>query len=190
MQGRIIFLLEEPSMKTLLEGLLPRLFEGWVKNTHFMCIAHEGKSDLDRSITRKLNGWRIPNDRFVILRDNDNADCFAIKAVISKQCKNTPHPDTLIRLVCQELEAWYLGDLNALSTAFSDSKLNKPANIKRFIDPDVIFKPSVELQRLIPSFQKGGGARLMSQHLSSGNNASKSYQHFLNGLQRLVANLD
>ena len=63
MQGRMIFLLEEPSMKTLLEGLLPRLFPGMVAGEHFLCIKHEGKSDLDASIPRKLQAWRIPNDR-------------------------------------------------------------------------------------------------------------------------------
>ena len=35
MQGRIIFLLEEPSLKNLLEGLLPRLFPGWIEREHF-----------------------------------------------------------------------------------------------------------------------------------------------------------
>ena len=52
MQGRIIFLLEEPSMKVLLDNWLPRLFPGWVERQHFLCIQHEGKSDLDRSIPR------------------------------------------------------------------------------------------------------------------------------------------
>ncbi|XEQ91738.1 hypothetical protein SCACP_05460 [Sporomusa carbonis] len=44
MKGRIVFLLEELSMKELLEGLLPRLFPGLV----FQCVPHEGKTDLDR----------------------------------------------------------------------------------------------------------------------------------------------
>ena len=72
MHGRIIFLLEEPSMRVLLDAWLPRLFPGWAAGEHFLCIAHEGKSDLDRSIPRKLVAWGIPQDRFVIVRDNDN----------------------------------------------------------------------------------------------------------------------
>ena len=75
MQGRVIFLLEEPSMRALLDGWLPRLFPGWVDGQHFQCVPHEGKSDLDRSISRKLAAWRIPGDRFVIVRDNDSANC-------------------------------------------------------------------------------------------------------------------
>lgn len=79
MQGRIVFLLEEPSMRVLLDDWLPRLFPGWVDGQQFLCIPHEGKSDLDRSIARKLAAWRIPGDHFVVLRDNDGADCIAVK---------------------------------------------------------------------------------------------------------------
>lgn len=86
MMGRIVFLLEEPSMKLLLQGLLPRLFPGWVEFEHFVCIAHEGKSDLDRSIPVKLKAWRFPYDRFVIVRDNDNANCVDLKARLLAMC--------------------------------------------------------------------------------------------------------
>jgi hypothetical protein len=48
--SRVIFLLEEYSMKVLLDGLLPRLFP----DLQFLCVAHEGKQDLERSIPRKL----------------------------------------------------------------------------------------------------------------------------------------
>ena len=80
MQGRLILLVEEPSMKVLVDGLLPRLFPGWQKGTHFLCVPHEGKSDLDKSVPRKLKEWKFPGDRFVIVRDNDNADCVVLKA--------------------------------------------------------------------------------------------------------------
>ena len=74
MAGRLVFLLEEPSMKRLLEGLLPRLMPGWVAGHHFVCVPHEGKSDLDRSIPRKLSAWQIQGDSFVVVLDNDGAD--------------------------------------------------------------------------------------------------------------------
>ena len=103
MQGRIIFLLEEPSMKVLLDNWLPRLFPGWVERQHFLCIQHEGKSDLDRSIPRKLAAWHFPDDRFVIVRDNDNTDCIALKARLRSLCQESGRSETMIRLVCQEL---------------------------------------------------------------------------------------
>ncbi len=185
MSGRIIFLLEEPSMKALLETLLPRAFPGWVAGQQFLCVPHEGKSDLDRSVPRKLSAWRIPGDRFVIVRDNDNANCVDLKQRLAAMCATHGRPETLIRLVCQELEAWYLGDLKALAEAFDTPKADTPALRKRFADPDGWQKPSVEVRRLVPAFQKGSGARQMGQHLSIEGNASASFRVFMSGVQRL-----
>ncbi len=50
--GRVVFLLEEHSMKVLLEGLLPRL----VPKMPFLCIAHEGKQDLRKSRSGACRG--------------------------------------------------------------------------------------------------------------------------------------
>lgn len=187
MQGRIVFLLEEPSMKNLLEGLLPRLFPEWIKDEHFLCISHQGKSDLDQSIPRKLRAWKAPNDRFVIVRDNDNADCIVLKSKLLQVCVNNGRSDTLVRLVCQELEAWYLGDLSALASAFSNPKLNSPKNIKRFAVPDKLQKPSTEVERLVPAFQKWSGARLMADYLNLDNsNKSKSFLVFIAGLKKMA----
>lgn len=189
MKGRIIFLLEEPSMKTLLDGLLPRLFPGWLEKEHFQCIPHEGKSDLDRSIPIKLRAWRIPGDRFVIVRDNDNADCVDLKARLISLCQQHGRPETLVRLVCQELESWYIGDLQALARAFDDHKIATPVYRKRYADPDAWQKPSAELKRLIPAFQKGSGARVMAAHLDGESNLSRSYQVFLAGVRRLASEM-
>lgn len=186
MQGRLIFLLEEPSMKSLLEGLLPRIFPGMVLAQHFQCITHQGKSDLDTSIPRKLKSWKFPGDRFVILRDNDNADCVNLKARFVRLCNESGRPDTLIRLVCQELEGWYIGDLEALAEAFATPRLDSPALQKRFADPDAWQKPSHELARLIPEFQKGSAARLMAECLEEKRNVSRSFQAFIGGIRRLA----
>jgi hypothetical protein len=190
MAGRLVFLLEEPSMKLLLEGLLPRLMPGWVAGEHFLCVAHQGKSDLDLSIPRKLKAWQFPADRFVILRDNDAADCKVVLKKIKALCTVAGRPDTLVRLACQELEAWYLGDLDAVASAFDHPKANTPGLRKKYADPDGWQKPSVEIQRLVPGFQKGAGARAMAQHLRDpGYNRSHSYGKFVTGLQRVVGEM-
>ena len=80
MSGRVIFLLEEPSMKAMLAEYLPRLVPGWIQGQHFLLLPHQGKSDLDKSIPIKLKAWQEPGARFVVVRDNDNADCLALKA--------------------------------------------------------------------------------------------------------------
>jgi hypothetical protein len=50
----LVFLLEEPSMKALLDVLLPRIIP---ENITFKCIPHEGKQDLEKSIPKKLKAW-------------------------------------------------------------------------------------------------------------------------------------
>lgn len=67
MIGRVVFMLEEYSMKVLLEGLLPRLFP----DLAFLCVPHDGKGDLEKSLPKKLRAWREPGVRFVVVRDND-----------------------------------------------------------------------------------------------------------------------
>ena len=99
--SRVVFLLEEPSMKTLLDGLLPRL----VPCLDFLCVSHEGRQDLERSVPRKLRAWRTPGVRFVVLRDNDGGDCRVLKRRLSDLCLQGRRPDTLVRIACQELEA-------------------------------------------------------------------------------------
>jgi hypothetical protein len=186
---RLVFLLEEPSMKNLLLELMPRLFPGYIYQKHFLCIAHEGKSDLDKSIPRKLSSWKIPDDIFIIVRDNDNAICTDIKNRFVNICHINGRPDTLVRLVCQELESWYIGDLEALAMAFNDSKLSNPKNKKKFINPDTWQKPSVELARMIPTFQKGSAATRMGQYLNvdENKNQSESFRFFVQGVRRLIA---
>lgn len=190
MQGRLIFLLEEPSMKQLLEGLLPRLMPGWVAGQHFLCVPHEGKTDLDRSVPRKLAAWRVPGDRFVLLRDADSAPCLALKVKLTQLCLNSGRGDTLVRLVCQELESWYLGDLDALACAYQDQRVCAPAARKRFGDPDSWAKPSVEVQRMLPTFQKGQAAQRMGKVLAcAAENRSRSFQVFLAGVRRVAAEM-
>ena len=189
MRGRIVFLLEEPSMKFLLDRLLPRLLPGLIEGEHFQCVPHEGKIDLDRSIPRKLAAWREPGVRVVIVRDNDNAPCVDVKTRMRKLCDKAGRPDTLIRLVCQELESWYLGDLKVLAAAFDQTKANTPAQRKRFGDPDAWQKPSVEVKRLVPCFQKISGARGMGDRLDVLRNRSHSFQDFASGVRRVAAEM-
>lgn len=189
MRGRVIFLLEESSMKELLDRLIPRLFPGLEKDIHFLCVPHHGKTDLERSIPKKLKGWKEPNVRFIVLEDNDNRECKSVKLRLTESADESGRPGTLVRLVCQELESWYIGDLKALAEAYGDTDLDKPAIRKRYAIPDEWQKPSVELERLVPSFQKGSGARLMGTALGQYENLSHSFNVFVSGLTRITHDL-
>jgi hypothetical protein len=183
--SRMVFLLEEPSMKHLLQGLLPRL----MPNLNFLCIPHEGKTDLERSIPRKLKAWNEPGDRFVIVRDNDNGDCLGLKKRLRTLCEQGGHSAVLIRLPCQELEAWYLGDLKALADAYACPRLARLTDKAKYRNPDAIPKPAAVIEKLVPEFQKQTAARRMGIRLSEEDNLSRSFQVFLAGVRRLAAKM-
>lgn len=180
--NRVIFLLEEPSMKHLLEGLLPRLFPG----IQFLCVSHEGKNDLEKSIPKKLRAWKEPGVRFVVVRDNDGGDCRRLKAHLQDLCAQGGRTDTLVRIACQELEAWYIGEPHALAAAFGNQDLLKELNKAKYRDPDSLMKPSAELDRFVPAFQKLSGARRLGALLTANGNRSSSFLAFLSGVRQMM----
>ena len=183
---RIVFLLEEDSMKVLLEGLLPRL----MPDLTFQCLAHEGKQDLEKSVPRKLRAWREPGVRFVIVRDQDGGDCRVIKSSLTRLCRESGRKDVLVRIVCREVEAWYVGDTEALGRAFPETRPNVLRTLagSRFRIPDNVVHPSDAIAKAIPEFQKRSGARRMAAVLSR-ENRSRSFRAFVSGVERLWASM-
>lgn len=181
--NKIVFLLEEPSMEILLKGMLPRMFP----ETQFQYLSYDGKSDLEKNIPIKLRDWQEPGARFVIVRDNDGGDCIALKQRLARICAQSGRRDSLVRIVCQELEAWYLGDTYALAEAFGDEKLGNIRRRARFRNPDDVPKPSAALKELIPNFYKADAAELMATHLSRERNISPSFKALLTGLDELIS---
>ena len=183
--SRLVLLLEELSMKVLLEGLLRRLFP----DLPFQCVPHEGKRDLEKSIPRKLRAWREPGVRFLVLLDNDGGDCRALKKRLALLCADAGRPDVSVRIACQELEAWYLGDPDALAACFGNEALRRIRTRARFRDPDTVDRPSAAVQRLVPEFQKVSGARRMAMVLTSHGNNSRSFHALLERISQEFAAL-
>ena len=173
-------------MADLLERLLPRLFP----DLQFRCIPHEGKSDLEKSVVRKLRSWRTPGVRFVVMRDQNGGDCREVKARLSTLCEAGGRRDSLVRVVCRELEAWYPGDLEALAKTFprAASRIRARMAKRRFDTPDDVVQPARALAELVPGFRKREAAQKMGL-LLSGRNRSRSYQAFLAGIERLHAGI-
>lgn len=177
---RIVLLLEERSMKNFLEALLPRLFP----TLKFLYIPHSGKSDLEKSIPNKLKGWNVSGDCFVILRDNDNGDCRVIKRKLADLCRKGGREDSLVRLACQELESWFLGDLKALGECYGIA-LRVGQRQKAYRDPDNLGNPSEQIKKLVPAFQKYEGARRLGMALHPEKNSSRSFRAFIDGVARI-----
>lgn len=179
----LVFLLEELSAKKFLDQFLPRWLPGDVS---FDTLPHEGKSDLEKSIPRKLRAWKTPNTYFVILRDKDSGDCAIFKQRLVAMCAENNRPDTLVRIAVHELESWFLGNLHAVGKAFGKDNLSKLQVKKKFRDPDCIAAPAEEIKKLINGYQKTLGAKTIGVVFPPDANCSKSFNVFLSGIQKLI----
>lgn len=181
----LVFLLEEPSAKAMLESLLPRMLNVDMK---FRCIPFEGKQDLEKQMVRKIRAYQNDQARFIILRDQDNhPDCLAIKRKLLDLCNDAGKPDKcLVRIACRELETFYLADLQAVGQALQLDGLAKHQQSKKFRMPDQLGGPSKELKTLTKQrYEKVAGSRAIGQYLSLDNERSPSFRNLIAAIRRL-----
>lgn len=179
----LVFFLEEPSAKELLQGILPKVLPGQC-TTQF--VIFEGKQDLEKRLPIRLRAWQQPESRFIVLRDQDSGDCTIIKAGLQAKCQAAGRPDVLVRIACRELESFYLGDLGAVSRAIGPQRLAKQDRSAKYRDPDRLVNAAQELKRLVPSYQKVSGSRAISRELNPSRNRSRSFNALVSGIQRLA----
>ena len=174
----LVVFVEEASMEATLNELIPKLE---LDGSQIQIVTHQGKTDLDASWRRKLPVWNTPNTRFLILRDNDGGDCIALKTSLEEVAENCGKADiATVRIVCQELEAWFLGDRMALVKA---GYINEKRNPRELRDPDSHAKPSEILSRWKKGRQKVAGAREIAKHMDPIENTSVSFGHAINSIR-------
>lgn len=102
-------------------------------------------------------------------------------------CSVRQNVHCLIRVACQELEAWYLGEPDALAEAVGKESLREIGSRARFRRPDAVPYPAAEFAKLIPQYQKISGSRALADHLTRERNCSPSFQAMMNGVERLAS---
>jgi len=152
---------------------------------NILVITYDGVSELEKNLPAKLRNWHHADARFLVLRDNDDGDCHERKKhlnqIVSKAGKGQK---TTIRIVCQELEAWFLGDRKALDRAGIFDIAENPAAIRGNVDD--IVKPSRLLDRHSKGFGKLIGAERIAPHLDLERNSSPSFRHTVQALRKLA----
>lgn len=181
---RLVLFLEELSAQEMLKGLLPRILP---IGFDFQCVVFEGKQDLERQLGRKLRAWGVPKTLFIVIRDQDSAECTAVKKKLVEICRVAGKPQALVRIVCHELESWYLADLAAVEQGLGINGLQALQKKKKFRAPDNLAKPSQELKRLTDNaYHKISGSRAIGPHLSLGNQRSTSFKNFVAAVKKLT----
>ncbi len=182
--SEIVFFLEELSARAMLEGFLPKLLPDTIRCRY---IVFEGKQDLEKQLIKRIRGYRVPQARFVVLRDKDSEDGREVKRRLVEKCTEAHHPASLVRVACHELESWYLGDLAAVEVGLGITGLVRHQDKTPYNMPDDFAAPAKKLHTIAPTYQKVGGSRAIGPHLNPANNRSHSFGVFVAGIQKLAA---
>ncbi len=137
-------------------------------------------------------------DAIVVIVDSDQRECMAFLSELKALLHNCrPAPNTLFRLAIEEIEAWYLGDQQALLSAYPRAKRDV---LHRYQQDSVCGTWELLADAVRPggsaAIRKAGWpspgqikhewAEKIGPHMSIERNQSPSFCKFRDGLRRLV----
>jgi Domain of unknown function (DUF4276) len=194
------FLVEEASLESALIQLLPKILPSTVSSK---IHAFRGKTDLLAKLPNRLKGyqaWLPPDWKIVVLIDEDREDCLKLKKqlediailaglITKSSCQKNKSFQVLNRIVVEELEAWFFGDVEAICQAYPKVSANL-ATQQPYRDPDAIKGGTWEaLERVLrrAGYHQGGlekykASSEISKYMNPESNRSKSFQVFCQGL--------
>lgn len=212
----IEILVEDSSGEKLLNSVLPKLL-GEQGNPHSWRVhAYKGIGRIPKNLNaggdptkrilldqlpRLLQGYgRTPGiDAVVVVLDTDKRNCADFLAELKSLSGGcNPAPNTLFRLAIEEVEAWYLGDRQALGSAYPRAKADV---LCRYVQDsacdtwellaDAVYPGgSAAIKKAgwpLPGQVKHEWAERIGPLLEPDRNVSPSFGKLRDGLRRLVA---
>jgi hypothetical protein len=199
---RLHFFVEEPSAEAVLVELVPRILHEHVDKFEYEIFPFQGKLALLRNLPNRLKAYRhfVDNEwRVIVLVDRDDEDCERLKQQLEQISHNTGlttrsnSPQTfqvINRIIIEELEAWFFGDVEALVAAYPHVDPNL-AQQAAYREPDAIRGGTWEqLERILKHYHPGGLEKIraaieISMHMEPERNRSQSFQTFRSALLEL-----
>lgn len=179
----LIVFTEEPSMKVTVGEITKKL---GIDLRGVRIISFDGVGNLEKDLPAQLRAIaKDPSAKALILRDNDNGNCADHKARLDQMVRQAGMTGrSRIRIVCQMLEGWFIGDTDALTKS---KHLHKPIPKRlRACNPDDQANPKAELRNLRDGYTEIKGAQAIAPHLTLSGNRSKSFNHTLQALRDLT----
>jgi hypothetical protein len=209
-------LVEDSSGAKLVETLLPALIGGYGEPHTWRVHSYKGigrlppnlaaggdpaKRALLNQLPRLLSGYgKTPGiDAVVVVVDNDERDWKVflgeLKALLTK-CD--PAPNTIFRLAIEEMEAWYLGDRQAILAAYPKAKMavldsyeqDSTCGTWECLADAVYPGGSAAIRKAgwpLPGQVKHQWADAIARHMNVEENKSPSFAKFRNGILGLIA---
>ena len=180
-EADIVVLVEEASACEIVKAISRQLgLAGRVK-----VLKHQGVGDLKKSIANKIGNDPFPSTKFLVLCDADLHDCRTLKASLIEQVPKAKRERTMVRIVCRELEAWYIAQPEALKKSGTLARNIWGGTQSR--NPDEIVDPKREFLRIAHEKGQMEHARSIGPHLDPDHMKSASFQHFVKALVKLAA---
>jgi len=176
----IVVFAEEPSGAIVARALAHKLDLG----ERVLVVEQQGWGDLQTSFPRKMAHWG-GEPRFIVMRDNDNADCRRLKKTLEAMIPRRVANRVKIRLVLQELESWYIGDPQALLEAGLIGDKDAASWSKRsiFRNPDAIIHAKRKFLKATGMRGQLELANLLGSRLEITRNLSSSFKAFVGALK-------
>jgi hypothetical protein len=212
----IEILVEDSSGEKLLNALLPKIVGGQGKPHTWRVHGYKGIGRIPKNLSaasdpakrilldqlpRLLQGYgRTPGiDAVLVVLDSDkrnSVDFLAELKSLAAGCNPVPH--TLFRLAIEEVEAWYLGDRQALETAYPRAKADvlaryvqdSPCNTWELLADAVYPGGSAAIKKSgwpLSGQIKHEWAEKIGPLLDPERNVSPSFCKLREGMRRLVA---
>ncbi|MGE3916642.1 MAG: hypothetical protein AB7F78_13180 [Hyphomicrobiaceae bacterium] len=211
----IEILVEDGSGTKMLGELVPRIIGPYANPHTWRLHAYKGIGRMPRDLAtsadpskrilldqlpRLLQGYgKTPGiDAVVVVVDTDKRNCESFLGELNKLLEScVPQPRTLFRLAIEEMEAWYLGDRNALLVAYPRAKT---AILDKYKQDSVCGTWELLADAIVPggnaTIAKAGWpmagqvkhewAEKITPHMDIANNISPSFAKFREGLLRIT----
>jgi hypothetical protein len=140
-------------------------------------------------MVKYLQKFNLPNPaHFIIVHDQDKSDCVELKNRLQEKADSVKS-GVIVRIACRELEAWHLGDIEAVCNAFGSNKKLNLSNKREFRNPDKIIDPKEKLIKNFPKYGERSWAQAIAEQFDAGRNASKSFNVFYKSLSDAIKQL-